>query len=254
MKKQLVLLALIAVFTGVGCNSKKNEVATPPVETPVVSNPTETGTPSGGGTDGGGITESAGDTVDFVPVDFATFNTYVGTHPLNAPKNIKITANLKGDETYHYSGAVKISYEDNGQTWTGTFESSADKNQDISGLRDNGELESKYNYWFVKDTKTVFSGLFQDQYGAIVFIVDKTLNQGDGQGSTFVSGSVYFRNFAQSQATQSPYRKCWYIYAGPYDCRTDTVIYKSGLYPTTAEGYRKLGTFSGMTRSKAFNL
>ncbi len=254
MKTKFLLLLLIASFVGIGC-SNKNESATPPVSTdPIVQPPVaDAGVPAGGGTDGG-LTSTSGDTVDFVPVDFNTFNSYVGTHPLNSPKNIKLQVNLKDNGSLRFYGSVKISYEDNGQTWAGNFESGDGKNQSIASLKDNDEMESKFSYWFKNNGVTVFSGIYQDQLGSVVIVVDKSVNQGDGQGASFVSGSVYYKNFAQSFATQSPYRKCWYIYAGPHDCRTSTVQTKSGLYPTTSEGYRKLGTFTGLSRVKAFNL
>lgn len=254
MRKNILIITLIAILAGIGCSSKKSQTATPPVaDTPSAENPVDTGNPGGSGT-GGGLGDSGGDTVDFKPVSFAMLSNYVGTHPLNSPSNIKINVNLTGDELFKFSGSVRISYEDNGQTWSGLFESSADKNVSMSGLRDNDVPESTYNFWFKKDNKLVFTGMFQDQYGAIALVIDNVINQGDGQGSSYVSGSVYFRNFAQSHATQSPYRKCWFIYTGPYDCRSTTLISKTGLYPTTDEGYRKLGTFTGLSRTKAFNL
>lgn len=253
MKTQLLLLLLIASFVGIGC-SNKNATATPPVATdPIAEAPVDPGTPGGGGTDGG-LASTGGDTVDFVPASFNIFNAYVGTHPLNSPKNIKLTVDLKDNGSLRFYGSIKISYEDNGQTWSGTFESGDGKNQSIKSLKDNDEMESRFSYWFNKDGKTVFSGIYQDQLGAVVIVVDKTLDQGDGQGASYVSGSIYFKNFAQTMSVQSPYRKCWYIYDGPHDCRTATVMSKSGLYPTTDEGYRKLGTFTGLSRVKAFNL
>lgn len=254
MKKQLLLLAVLASMVGVGCSSKTN-TATPPVETAVTTNPAvDPGTPAGGGT-GGGLSNGGGATVDFVPVSFSLFNSYVGTHPINSPKNIKISVNLtEVDSTLKYAGSVKISYEDNGQTFTGTFESGDGKNQSIDGLRDNDVYESTFNYWFSKDGKTVFSGIFQDALGSVVLVIDKTVDQGDGQGTGYVSGSVYFKNFAQSQATQSPYRKCWFIYVGPHDCRSTEVMQKSSITLGTGEGYRKLGTFTGLSKVSAFNL
>lgn len=256
MKKQLLLLTVLASMVGVGCSNKTN-TATPPVDATVTTNPTvDPGTPGGGGTDGG-LSDGGGDTVDFTPVSFSIFNAYVGTHPINSPKNIKISVNLSEvDTTLKFAGSVKISYEDNGQTFTGTFESGADKNQNISGLKDNDVYESIYNFWYRNpaDGKTVFSGMFQDALGSIVLVIDKSVDQGDGQGTGYVSGSVYFKNFAQSQATQSPYRKCWFIYTGPYDCRSSEVINKSSLTLGTQEGYRKLGTFTGLSKANAFNL
>lgn len=251
MKTKILLVLFIAAIIGVGCSSKKSESA-PPAETPVVQNPLDPGAPGGGGTNG--AASSGGDTVDFVYSDFGTFEAYVGTHPLNSPKNIKLTVDLKNNGSLRFYGTVKISYEDNGQTWTGRFESGSGTNPNMSTLKDNDVMESNYNYWFKANNATVFSGIFQDKLGAIVIVVDKSLDQGDGQGASYVSGSVYFKNFAQTFATQSPYRKCWFIYDGPHDCRTSTVMSKSGLYPTTEEGYRKLGTFSGLSKARAFNL
>lgn len=256
MKKQLFLIFL-ASMVGFGC-SNKTSTATPPATDPVTGNPgmpnpVDPGAPSGGGT-GGGLASSGGDTVNFVPVDFATFNSYVGLHPINSPKNIKISVDLKNNGSLRFYGAIRISYEDNGQTFTGTFESGEGKNQTISGLKDNDVMESVYNYWFNKDGKTVFTGMFQDPYGGIILVIDKSVDQGDGQGTGYVSGSVYFKNFAQSMAQQSPYRRCWFIYEGPYDCRSTEIMNKSALYPSTAQGYRKLGTFTGLLKAKAFNL
>lgn len=253
MKKQLLLLAvLFSMIGGIGCSSK-TETATPPSsDTPIITTP-EPDAPSGGGTDGG-LSDGGGDTVDFVPVSFSLFNSYVGTHPLNSPKNFKISVDLSDNGSLRYYGSVKISYEDNGQTFTGEFESGEGTNDDIDGLKDNGVMESLYNFWFKKDSKMVFMGTFQDALGSIILVVDKTVDQGDGQGTGYVSGSVYFKNFAQSQATQSPYRKCWFIYDGPYNCRSSELINKSSLTISTAEGYRKLGTFTGLSKSNAFNL
>lgn len=258
MKTKILLLLFIASFVGIGCSSNKKSDATPPAaETPpVAENPVNPAAPGGGGT-GGGLASADGDVVDFVPVDFKTFESYVGTHPLNSPKNIKLSVNLKDNGSLRYYGTIKVSYEDNGQPFQGVFESGSGKNQNVSGLKDNDVMESVYNFWYnTKATgKLVFSGLYQDQWGSIVLVVDKSLDQGDGQGSSYVSGSVYFKNFAQSFATQSPYRKCWFIYVGPHDCRSNIVMSKSdAIYPSTDEGYRKLGTFSGMSRVRAFNL
>lgn len=256
MKKYYLFLVLLSMLAGIGCSPNKIETAAPP-STPLTENPDTTDattTTTGGGTGGGLTSKSSGDTVTFTPVDLETFNDYVGTHPLNSPKNIKIAVNLKNNGSLRFYGSVKIFYEDTGKTWTGLFESQKGKNTSIDSLKDNDVMVSVFNYWFKKDSNVVFSGLYQDDKGAIVLVVDKTLDQGDGQGGGYVSGSVYFRNFAQSKVPQSSYRKCWFIYDGPYDCRTETVMKKTGLYPTEDEGYRKLGTFSGLSKNKAFNL
>lgn len=257
----LLLLLIMASFVGVGCSNGKTAAAPPATDTPIVPTPIDPGGPGGGGT-GGGLTTADGDVVDFIPVDFETFNAWYGKTPLNSPKNFKISVNLKpvNETTFKYYGKINISYEDNGQTFMAILESGSGTNVEIKGSDTNGLLESVYNYWYLgKDKQTVFSGFYQDHLGSIVFVVDKTVDQGDGQGAAYVSGSVYFKNFSQSFATQSTQRKCWFINGDPYggtiyDCRSPTIIGKSDLYPTTGEGYRKLGTFSGLSKVKAFNI
>lgn len=253
MKHVMYSLLIISVLFGIGCSSNKSATVAAPVttDTPVV--PVENPDPTGSGT-GGGLSSGSGDVVTFTPTSLSLFNSYVATHPLNNPKDFKISVNLQDAGGYHYAGTIKISYTDNGQTFEGIFETGSGTNISFSNGKDNGELESKYNYWFNNAGKVVFSGFFQDQFGSIVLVIDNSVNQGDGQGGGYVGGSIYFKNFAQSMATQSPYRKCWFIYDGPYNCRSTPVINKSSLYPTEAEGYRKLGTFSGLSKSRAFNL
>ena len=108
-------------------------------------------------------------------------------------------------------------------------------------------MEAEYNRWFTLNGKYYFSAYFQDAYGAVVLVFDNYVNLGDAQGSGVVSGSVYYKNFAQSYVQQSPYRKCWYIYSGPYNCRANAVMDKSAIYP--GDGFKKLGTFSGLSKA-----
>lgn len=199
---------------------------------------------------GTGSSTNNGYEADFTPVSFAEFNSYVATHPLNNPSNFKLSVQLNNVGGNRYGGTVKISYSDAGQNYSGVFESGTGKNQKYSGMYDNDLYEAEYNYWYVTGGKTVFSGFFQDRYGAIIVTIDGSVNQGDGQGNSYVTGSVYYMNFAQSYATQSPYRKCWFIRNGPFNCRADEIINKSSLVP--GGNYRKLGTFSGLVVSEAF--
>ncbi len=263
MKSVKGIFLLISILVGLGCSSKKSDplnVAAPPAAVAVDPNTGGVADPNAGGPAGSGtgstgsLAPSAGDVVTFVPTSFSLFNSYVGTHPLNNPKDFKLAVNLNNAGGFHYYGNIKISYVDNGQTFQGSFDVGSGVNSTYSHGLDNGILESQYNYWYNSNGKVVFSGFFQDSYGSIVLVIDSTVDQGDGQGGSYVGGSVYFKNFAQSMALQSSDRKCWFIYVGPYNCRSTDVINKSGLYPTEAEGYRKLGTFSGMSKKKAFNL
>ncbi|AHI06210.1 hypothetical protein BDW_08550 [Bdellovibrio bacteriovorus W] len=206
--------------------------------------------PEGPGVDNsGGNVNTGSNTVAFKPVSIAEFNSYVALHPLNNPTNFQLTVDMENVGNGRYAGNVKISYQDTGYQYQGSFDAGHGQNESIKGLHDNGLMEAEFNRWFIINGKYYFSAYFQDQYGAIVLVFDNYVNQGDGQGSGTVSGAVYYKNFAQSYAPQSPYRKCWYIYQGPYNCRADAVINKNSPYP--GNGFRKLGTFSGLSKSAA---
>lgn len=200
------------------------------------------------------VSPTGSNVVTFTPVSLAEFNSYVALHPLNAPTNITLTVNMYNAGNGRYAGDVKIGYVDNGLQYEGSFSAGAGNNESIKGLKDNNVMEAEFNRWYIINGKYYFSAYFQDQYGAIVLVFDNYINGGDAQGSGTVSGSVYYRNFAQSYATQSPYRKCWFIYAGPFKCRNSIVIDKNQV-PTTANmlanGFRKLGTFSGLDKAAA---
>jgi hypothetical protein len=248
----MILVAAIAL-AGVGCGNNKMAVAE---STAVVNTSDGSGTgtiptsPDGStGTDGS--TASYSNEATFTPVSINELNNYVGTRPVNNPTNFKLKIQLaQVGSTGKYAGTVSLSYTDTGITYTGSFSAGSGKNSSYSGLKDNNTYEADYNRWFTSGGKTVFSGFFQDQWGGVVLVVDNVVSQGDAQGGTIVTGSLYYKNFAQSYATQSPYRKCWFIYDGPYNCRSGSVINKSAVIPN--DGYIKLGTFSGVSKAAAF--
>lgn len=247
--KALILLLALSLF-GVGCSKPSDDTATTPVtDTPLaVPDAPTTGTPSSG-------TVSNSNTVTFYPVSLAEMNTYVATHPLNAPSNFQLTVDMTNDGQNRFYGRVEIAYTDNGTNYRGVFQSGSGTNSYLYQSNSNGMLEYYYNYWFNVAGKVLFNGFFQDAYGAVVLVIDSlglNYNQGDGQGGTQVlSGSVWYRNFSYSQEVQGAYRKCWYITLGPYQCGSGIVQNKSGLEPT--DTYRKLGTFSGLPKNKAFH-
>jgi hypothetical protein len=264
MKSQKVLvIAVLGAFMAVGCSKKSSSsnsdttVAVVPPPTTVTPVPIPTGT-------SGSPTPIGGNTVAFQPVSQMMMEAYTGAgpnqHPLNNPSNYRLTVALHNVGEYHYAGEIRISYTDNGQTYTGIFTAPDGKNEAFPSNgynRDVGLYKAQYNYWFNYQNQTVFSGFFQDPYGAIVLVLDNSNNLGDGQGATTISGSVWFRNFATTYAQQSDLRNCWFIYMGPYDCRNDIVATKSGLYPasqsnTDTTNYRLLGTFSGLSIKDAF--
>lgn len=247
----MILVTAIALL-GVGCGNNKMTVAE---STTVVDSGGGTGyiptSPDGstGGTGSGG-TVSYSNEGTFTPVSINEMNNYVGTRPMNNPQDFKLKVQLNDVGNGKYAGTVSLSYTDSGVRYTGTFTAGSGKNASYSGLKDNNTLEAEYNRFFTAGGKTVFNGFFQDQWGAVVLVVDNVISQGDAQGGTIVTGSLYYKNFAQSYATQSPYRKCWFIYDGPYNCRSGSVINKSAAIPN--DGYKKLGTFSGISRAAAF--
>ncbi|OFZ31132.1 MAG: hypothetical protein A2622_00585 [Bdellovibrionales bacterium RIFCSPHIGHO2_01_FULL_40_29] len=269
---KLIILTMALGLMGVGCakTSSQSAPVVPPGATvpgPIIIDPTAPGV----GSTGSPIF-SSGATATFVPVNLQTMSEYVATHPLNAPTNFKINMNLAQAESGKYGGSVSISYFDNGIQYDGVFQSGMGRNQTFKGMYDNGELESKYNYWFNFENKLVFSGFFEDQYGAITVVLEPettAASTGGNDGEPIAlsyRGTVYFKNFmVQSNpyvggnttgttAQHSPYRACWFTYMGPYDCRSNVVQTKCGLNPTVDAGYKKLGTFTGLSTKAAFNI
>ena len=259
MKQLTILFAALALVAG--CAKSKSQDNNTVVNNggtivpPIVIDPNA---PIGGGT--GTPTFSSGSTSDFTPVSLSVMNTYVATHPLNNPSNFKININLASAGNSRYGGDVTISYYDNGQKYDGVFKAGMGKNQSFSGMYDNNRLEADYNYWFNFERQLVFTGFFEDQYGAItITLVPQTTTPASGNdGEPIISGPykgyVYFKNFQTTFAPHSPYRSCWFTYMGPYDCRSNVVQTKCGLTPGAEAGYQLLGTFSTVDINKAFNI
>ncbi len=249
MKKTIhIILLFVLVAVGTSCSSKKGDDPVAPVGTagPVTQ-------------DGTGATptnctssNSSGNTVCFSMASFSTFVSYVATHPLNDPSNVQLSVQLSDVGNGRFGGTVQISYTDNNTQFNGIFNSSSGVNSDIGGNRGyNGFPKSEFNYWFTFEGRRVFTGFFQDQYGAIVLVIENTLDTGDGSGGGFLTGSVWYRNFAQGLASyNNTERHCWFLSDGPYNCQSSIVMSKSGLFPT--DTYQKLGTFSGLSKSAAF--
>lgn len=249
LNSKLILLLATVALLGVGC-SRNNDMQGGFANQPIGpgGNGNIPNSPNGSGA--GSSAPAGANTATFVPVSIAEFNSYVAMHPLNNPTDFKLTVDLQSAGNGRYAGVVKISYADTGYRYEGKFEAGSGTNQDLYKLKDAGLMEAEFNRWFIINNKYYFSAFFQDAYGAVVLVIDDYVNQGDAQGGGTMSGSVYYKNFAQSYAQQSPYRKCWYIYDGPYDCRASAVISKNTPYP--GDGYRKLGTFSGLSKAAVF--
>jgi hypothetical protein len=242
--KLMILLAGICLMA-VGCGKSNS---TQDGSSEVVDSGTDT-TPITPPTSPGTGTTTGSNTVTFTPVSMTELSNYVGTHSLNAPTNIQLTVSLADQGGAHYGGSVKISYTDVGIRYTGNFESGTGLNPKYDSLKDNNKYQAQYNTWYTQNGTKVFTGMFQDKWGAVVLVIDNVVNAGDGQGGGYVTGSVYYRNFAYTYATQSPYRKCWFIYEGPFNCRSYSIINKTSTVP---DGFIKLGTFSNLNVAASF--
>jgi len=276
-----VTMLTVALVLGVGCAKKSDgfasdteTAATPPVDNapPVVATPRDTDGPRGSGF-------ASGATAALENVSISRLTEYVATHPVNEPTDLRISVKLKEVAANQYGGDVYISYLDNGQYYTGHFNTGEGANPG-SGTRFPNWKHAFYNNWFTFNGSPVFHGFFADSYGAIMVVIDKVIDQGDGAGAAELAGSIWFKNYPNNQAYPNPQGiPCWYITAGPYDCRTllvpggwetdgqlDPI---SALIPTqskyytpksthpyqpeeAARGWRKLGTFTGLNKDKAF--
>jgi hypothetical protein len=211
----------------------------------------------------------ATNTVALDNVSTSTLRQFFFKNPPNNPTNIRVYVDVANDGE-GYAGELKIQFDDNGITRQAVVRSQ----HPYSNISD-----ASLNKWFTWNGKNSFHGIYQDAYGAVVLVVDNQLSLGDGSGSAILSGSVWFQNFGYTGASQGPQKMCWEIQIGPYDCRTflqggvdakyDRAVVDtySSLYPTTKTlggdatsgyggnrpNYVKLGTFSGLLRSQAFN-
>jgi hypothetical protein len=257
---QTVLLVVMATL-GVGCSSSSSN-NTPQVNTsttypnpyPYTTYPTTT---TGTTTGTAGVPNT--NTVAFVPVSAAAMAAYVATHPLNNPQNITVSVNVADVAvgSNQYGGSMQISYSDTGVNYAGNFITGTGTVQVSGSNLDTGKSVAAFNKWFASPTtgQQVFHGFFQDKYGAMVLVVDSvTSTTGDGLAPNSGAGSVWFKNFPNGYATQSP-EMCWFIQIGPYNCRTFlsgiNVVTTSAVYP--GNGFQQLGTFTGLNIKQAFN-
>lgn len=263
LPKILILAAL--VMTAAGCAQEKTvDPVTPPVVdtsggcrgcTP--DNGTGTGIPDAPAGTGVGTnpTETGYDSGSTAQLNTSssTLSQMFYNSGANSPTNIRINIdiNRKGEE-------VIISYIDNGKIVEAALGSVHPYNTAVSNTR--------YNGWTTNGAAPVWKGFFQDQYGAVVLIIDKYLGTGDGNAQ-ILGGSIWFQNFPEARYPSSPYytyqgsqKMCWDITMGPYDCRSflvgESVVMSSTLEPTNKgpnalQNYRKLGDFTGINRTAA---
>lgn len=220
-----------------------------------VSPDIHTGMPGAAGTANNnynGVSYESGATAPFKIVSSAVFNSWVATHPVD-PTNVYLNVNIKEVANHNgaYVGEVKIHYQHNNAT---DYEATLTSHTETYNNADY----YMYNKFATIDGKSVFTGFFEDSIGAVVLVIDKSNDQGDGGGATQIGGSIWFKNFQKSFATYdagsswSIVLPCWFRTLGPYDCHSDTVNDKSSVTPSN--GYELLGTFNNLDRIKALNL
>lgn len=211
-------------------------------------------------------------TVALSNVSTSTLRNFFFKNPPNNPQNIRVIVEL-GSGTSNVAGEIRVQFDDNGVTRQAVLTSQ----HPYSGISD-----ASLNKWFTYNGQQVFHGIYQDSAGSVVLVIDSMLSQGDGGGSAILGGSIWFQNFGYTNAAQGPNKMCWEIQIGPYDCRTflqggvdarydrAVVSTTSSLEPTTRTlggdatntyngsfggdrpKYQKLGTFSGLLMSEAF--
>ena len=271
MKTQTLIVAA-AVLMLAGCASQKQDAAAtaPTARTACASTTCDTvidangdgipDAPTGTGNSPGTTGYATGSTASLTLNGSALGRMFYNSRPVS-PTNPRINIDVTSN-----SEAVIVSYVENGVLHEAAFGTQHPNNTSYSN--------QKYNGWVTQDSTNVWKGFFQDAYGAIVLVLDKSLAQSDGTSTTILGGSVWFQNFQES-AYQNPvqgYQKmCWEITAGPYDCRTflvtntashsspydDLVVsVTSSLYPNNrgankSLNYEKLGDFGGIGRSAA---
>lgn len=241
----LVMLSIAALATGCAQESGVAEVpggdGTPCTNGCVIPvTPTAPSAPDGTGEEASTTGFSSGSTagIKLTGGTESLARMFFKSNP-NNPTNVRINMDLS-----RLSSSVIIRYYDNGKTVNAHF--------GVTHPTSNVQ-NSKYNGWVEQDGQSVWKGFFQDEYGAIIVVLNRMTTQGDGQAR--VGGSIWFQNFNQywpNNPVQGPTKMCWEITAGPYDCRSflanGAVNMTSSMYPENRgphrdTNYEKLGEF-----------
>lgn len=271
MKSLLLITSILALgLMGVGCSKSNTGATTNNLNTGtsapgvVVQDPPVPGCTSGC-TPTSGTTTVGGSTSDFVPASLQAMAMYTlvpgNMQALNNPTNIKVNLNLSQAGSGRYGGAVTLSYIDNGIQHTAVLNAGLGKNEIRKGAYDNDRLNADYNYWFTFENQLVFTGFFEDQYGAITLTLTPENVSGGGSDAEPIAqtykGAISFKNFKSSlgmQVKDYTDRGCWFVYTGVFDCRSNVIQTKCGLTPGVDAGYTLLGTFTNVDIKKAFNI
>ena len=273
--KTLILISAISLgLMGVGCSKSNTAAGANGDNTNSGTNVNPPGlfdpgapTGSGSGSTSGTTTTTGSATVPFVPASLSALQQYAlpGSPyvAVNNPTNIQISLNLSQSESARYGGDITISYTDNGVYHSATLSAGLGHNYDMGkSAYDNGTLQANYNYFFTYENQLVYTGYFEDQFGVITIALTPDEPVGGGNDAEPLSvpykGSVYFKNFRNTSGQfvqkNNPYRSCWFIYTGVFDCRSNVITTKCGLEPGPEVGYTLLGTFTNIDIKKAFNI
>jgi hypothetical protein len=251
-----ILIAGVLLTVGTGCakENKGGSVANIPPSGCGSRCETTTGTgtpppPTGTGENPGQTGYASGSTADLQTYQSSLAELFYKSNP-NSPTNVRVNIDIRRKKE-----AVIISYRDGGRVVEAAF----GVIHPYSGIQNE-----QHNGWVNQDGKSVWKGFFQDEWGAIVLVVDRMLSQGDGVPGQFLGGSIWFQNFNKEYYPNFPYqgptKMCWQITMGPYDCRSflvsGVVNMISSYYPTTKgpnkqNHYQKLGDFDGISRDAA---
>lgn len=214
---------------------------------------------------------SGGATVDFVPTSQTRFDDYLGFSS-NSPSEFKLNVKLalydvktgRLGNDYVYGGFVRISFKDNGTTYTDTFSSMVNSSGTVGSNKENNKYNIMTRDFPEMAGANAYHGFFEDVRGrsnmtlpvfggAVILVINSTNDLGDGQGPSSANGEVWYKNYSGDYFV-SP-TSCWFVSAGPYDCRTwrsdGNVDTKRALYPDNR--YTKLGTFTNLDITKAFS-
>ena len=259
LRNMKYILLILAALLMVSCAEENNDEAVSPADesTPL---PGPYVPPGSSTSDQPGVVWESGGTASVTLEGHSTeskverLSEYAG-ESRNNPTDIALNVNLvrRGNG---YGGRITLGYYDGSTYHEGVFVNGDEYVFWSTSL----ESAAKYNVWFEKNGNEYFHGFFQDRVGGFIIVIEGFESLGDGEPPINARGSLWFKNFS---LVQSPYvlepflppTHCWLISTGPFDCRT----WKSGKgVETTAlihpiDGYKKLGTFSGLNINDAFN-
>lgn len=277
MRSLMIAVTLVTVTVlAVGCG--KDSTGGMSAGSGVTAVPTTTPSPSASGSVNANVTI----------VSQAAFDNYIGWTS-NTPTNVKVTLNLTkianyaktgGGTDYGYGGTVTISFKDaSGNSYSDSFTSMLQSGPNtVSTESQNNQYNLLSTDYPETNGLPGYHGFFQGTTycngqawpagsvcygqifgGAVIIVLDSLGFNADGSGPTTGSGSIWYKNFVGTGPINGPVpgTSCWFISAGPYQCREwlsgSGVATKRSIYPDGTGGYQKLGDFTGLDLTAAFN-